>query len=44
MHMDIVMQAVEEMRLKDPVRFNQLVQQRAVTLREVKPTKKHLLL
>lgn len=27
MHMDIVMQAVEEMRLKDPVRFNQLVQE-----------------
>ncbi len=27
MHMDIIMQAVEEMRLKDPVRFNQLVQE-----------------
>ena len=27
MHMDIVMQAVEEMRLNDPVRFNRLVQE-----------------
>lgn len=27
MHMDIVMQAVEEMRLKDPIRFNQLVEE-----------------
>lgn len=27
MHMDIVMQAVEDMRLKDPVRFNRLVQE-----------------
>lgn len=27
MHMDIIMQAVEEMRLNDPVRFNRLVQE-----------------
>lgn len=27
MHMDIVMQKVEKMRLEDPVRFNKLVQE-----------------